>query len=198
MREAVNAFLQTSRAATAQEYGVSPVREPRAERKDEGDKFGDSSFPRARSSNSKSIAAAVFNLQTDGPVAHTVSTLPFLVDGRLVELDVALFEQHATTPTQEELRHRRLVIALDLSALGHIEVDVTFVGRRAALLVTCDVEEAANELSRHASGLRRTLGGLNWAVDALRYEVADQNTPAPVPRAVFEHATVGERLSLLY
>ena len=70
------------------------------------------------------LARWVLNAQTGGSVAHRVATLPLLLDGELVELDVAMFAQggDAQREQAEGIRHRELVFALTTPALGHIEI----------------------------------------------------------------------------
>ncbi|MFL6570755.1 MAG: hypothetical protein ACJ8G4_03290, partial [Burkholderiales bacterium] len=80
------------------------------------------SFDSRGGSSGEQLGQRVLNTQTGGAVSHRVGTLPLILGGRLVEVDVALFEQGGRQSRQGEPRLRHLVFLLDTASLGGVEV----------------------------------------------------------------------------
>ena len=132
-------------------------------------------------------AQRILNLQTRGSVAHRLGTLPLLVDGRLVELEVALFDEGHGEPddpanaTDASMRHRQIVIALETSSLGRVEVRSRIVGTRMQVSLATTASESTLALSLHSASLNDALQAQGWEVDGLSYltQQPTQQTPAP-------------------
>ncbi len=117
------------------------------------------------------LAIQLLNQQDDGSVGHRYGCLPLLVNGRLVELDVALFQQRA--PESAGRGVRRLVLLLRSPVLGEVGVTVQAVDDRLSVGIEAADAAACARLGTSAAGLRDLLSGLGWHVDALSIGVRD-------------------------
>jgi len=137
-----------------------------------------------------SLARWILNAQAGGSLAHRTLTVPLLVDGRLVELDIALFEQTAGRDGRGDaspLKHRQVVLSLHTEELGRIDVQAALAGDRVRVNVHCDRAEAADFLSMHSTGLALEMEALGLGVDELRYAVRENQAANVVLRSVAEH-----------
>lgn len=127
------------------------------------------------------LARWILNAQTGGAVAHRVATLPLLLDGELVELDVALFAQagdglrdgprHGQPESADgSIRHRELVFALTTATLGRVEVRALLANGHLRLSIAADSSASTQWLAEHAGALEAGLQQVGWLVDEQRYE----------------------------
>src|SRR5215467_8195339 len=128
---------------------------------------------------------ALLNVRVDGSVSHAIATLPLVVDGRRVELDVALFQQDRNADDPGKLLHGKVVIALATESLGRVEIGATLVGDHVQLALGSDDPGASEYMAWHAAGLRTEVEAQGWDVDEIRYLAGNAvGTPA---RVVLEH-----------
>src|SRR5262249_535412 len=114
--------------------------------------------PRAHGSGAgQQLGQWVMNTQTGGVVAHRVGTLPLLLGGRLVEVDVALFEQDARQSRQGESRSRHLVFVLDTASLGGVEVSARLVDSRLRIRFAAERDATLELLASRREALARQL-----------------------------------------
>ncbi len=152
------------------------------------------------------VARLILNVQSGGAIAHRVGTLPLVVDGRLHELDIALFEQ-ASGPEAERnpngakargaaaLRHRQVVFAVSTEALGTIEVRAAAAGANLRIAIGAPSRVSSEALAQHAAELATTLGGLGWSIDELAYRTTSGE--GLVGRTVLEHLVAPGSVSTL-
>jgi Flagellar hook-length control protein FliK len=136
------------------------------------------------------LARWILNAQTGGAVTHRVATLPLLLDGELVELDVALFAQNEDAqrePKADGIRHRELVFALTTEALGHIEVRALLANGHLRLRIAADSGAVSERLAEHAPTLEAGLQRIGWQVDEQRYESRVRGTAGGVIASVVDH-----------
>ena len=139
-------------------------------------------------------AARILNLQTRGAVAHSLGLLPLLVDGRLVELELALFDEGGSSgdDVAPAPRHRQIVIALDTETLGHVEVRARIAGTRMDLSLATESSAQTLALSMHSGRLSEDLRALGFEVDSLAYLTQPAAaTSAPVQCTVEHLITPG-------
>src|SRR5262245_11353268 len=96
---------------------------------------------------------ALLNVRVDGVVSHAIATLPLVVDGRRVELDVALFQQDRRGEDPGRLLHGKVVIALTTDSLGRVEIGATLVGDHVQLALGSDDAGASDYMARYAGAL---------------------------------------------
>ena len=135
------------------------------------------------------LARWILNAQNGGAVAHRVGTLPLLIGGRLVELDVAVFEEPAGEDGQEtsHIRHRRVVVAMDTETLGRIEASALFAADRIRVTLSTSSSESTGALARHMGPLTAELERSGWHVDEMKYETRAPVGPGGVMTSVVEH-----------
>ena len=138
-------------------------------------------------SSGEQLGQRVLNTQTGGAVSHRVGTLPLLLGGRLVEVDVALFDQGARQSRQGEARSRHLVFLLDTASLGGVEVSARLVDSRLRLRFAAERESTLELLAGRRDELSRRLAELGWTVDEIAYEPRESAGHNAAYRAVADH-----------
>jgi hypothetical protein len=170
--------------AAALTSALVPAETARAGTADTGS--GDS--PRSRG-RPRDAALHVFNVQTGGTVAHRLGVLPLVVDGRLIELEVALFDEGpaddgaAAAPP----RHRQIVIRLDTASLGQVEIRARIAGSRMDLSLSTPTSEATQALSMYGAALTGSLQGLGFELDGLAYGTHAASVPGGPLQCTVEH-----------
>ena len=143
---------------------------------------------RTQSGNGFDLARWILNAQNGGTVAHRVGTLPLLIGGRLVELDVALFEEHQDNGAEpSQIRHRRLVVAMETETLGRIEASALFAADHIRVTFSTSSSESTGALARRMGPLTAELEQFGWHVDEMKYETRAPVPPGAVLASVVEH-----------
>ena len=143
---------------------------------------------RTQTGNGFDLARWILNAQNGGTVAHRVGTLPLLIGGRLVELDVALFEEHQDGDREpSQVRHRRLVVAMDTETLGRIEASALFAADHIRVTFATSSSESTGALARRMGPLTAELEQFGWHVDEMKYETRAPAPPGAVLASVVEH-----------
>lgn len=133
------------------------------------------------------LAQWVLNAQTGGSVVHRLGTLPLLLGGRLVEVDVALFEQRREAAQQPAVQHRQLVFTLQTEHLGRVEVVARVVGERVRVSIVTENEANTTLAAAHAGALKASLVEAGWITDELSYETRTVNAQTGAVTSVVEH-----------
>jgi hypothetical protein len=134
-----------------------------------------------------SPAQRVLNTQGGGTVGHQLGLLPLMLDGRVVEVELALFEENEARERPGALRHRKLVLAFDTDALGRVQARAATAGDHIRVALGTESSAATNALLRYGEGLARALAAAGWQVDEVTHETrarADMSTPVS---AALEH-----------
>lgn len=142
----------------------------------------------------------LLNAQTGGAVAHRFLRIPLWLEGRLMEVTLALFAQKETADQSEGrdvdmLRYRSAVFSLDTENLGHLEVHAKMADRHVRIEVTADRMATAEYLGGQAARLRSVLDAFGWRVDDIRYGV--RTAPGGPVHAVIEHFIAQDSLNRL-
>src|SRR5262249_23516138 len=130
-------------------------------------------------------------------VAHRIDTLPVVLDDRLVEIDIATFEQRDSSGGNEHTRHRQVAFALDTENLGHLEINTRLAGKSVRLSLRSADSEITQQLAMHSGALIARLKEFGWELDEIKYETAAEARPGLVPSAVVEHLIARDSLSRL-
>jgi len=128
-------------------------------------------------------ALRLLNLQDEGSVAWRYGTLPLLVGGQLIELDLVMFrerEQHASRGSL-----KRLVMSLDTTHFGRVHVEARAVDSRLIVKLSAASADAVEILSSYGKEVRAAIEQLGWAVDEVRYEIEAPHASAA--QAVVKH-----------
>jgi hypothetical protein len=139
----------------------------------------------------------LLNAQTDGSVAHRMGTLPLLVGNRLIEVQVALFEQRRDAEQKPDARHRHLVFRLNTDTLGPIEISARLSGERVRVQIAARDATSTASLSAQAESLRTSLAENGWLIDEISYETRMDEGHNGVAHAVVEHVISQDSLNRL-
>jgi hypothetical protein len=121
-------------------------------------------------------ALRLLNLQDEGSVSWRYGTLPLLVGGQLIELDLVMFRERESHATRGSLR--RLVMTLDTTHFGRVHVEARAVDSRLMVRLSAPTSEAVDVMSAYGADVRAAIEQLGWAVDEIRYEVDSQGARA--------------------
>jgi Flagellar hook-length control protein FliK len=135
----------------------------------------------------KQLGQFLLNVQTEGSVSHRAGTIPLLLGNRLIEVDVAMFEQRRDAEQKHEARHRHLIFRLNTETLGKVEISARLVGAHVRVRITADDEAGTGTLANHADVLRRALNEAGWSIDEIVYETRSGEAHNTVAHAVVEH-----------
>jgi hypothetical protein len=182
LREAVKTALARSETASSVDTPAAPVDLSGAGAQDR-QAPGDG----GSGNGSGQLGQWVLNAQTGGSVLHRVGTLPLIIGGRLIEVDVALFEQDARRAKQGEARSRHLVFVLNTEGFGGVEVSARLVNSHVRVRFKSDRNATLDFLAGRQNELRRQLTQLGWVVDEIAYEPKADDEGNPAYRAVVDH-----------
>lgn len=153
---------------------------------------GDSNF------NEHEMGRWILNSQSDGSVAHWYTTIPIWVNGRIVELNMALFNQNdAFSSGSNNTKYRKIVFSLETDYLGSIQLSVVCANKNLKLEVVADNEYAADYLSRYMKDLKVVLNSEGWIIDEISYGVSDTTLRDGVVKTVVEHHISRDSLNQL-
>jgi hypothetical protein len=136
---------------------------------------------------SNRLAHWVLNAQTGGSVMHRLGTLPLLLGGRLIEVDVAMFEQRRDAVQKTQAQHRQLVFTLQTEHLGRVEVVARVVGDRVRVSVATDDEKNTAVAASHVQALKTSLAEAGWMTDEVSYETRTVDERTGAVSSVIEH-----------
>lgn len=142
------------------------------------------------------IADRVLNAQTGGVVTHRTGMLPLLVDGRLVEVSFAVFEQQRSQ-TQRPLQHRQLRFTLNTERLGRVDVLARIAGGHVRVQIATSDEALASQAAAHADSLGAQLREHGWTVDQIAHDTRAPDGLNAVVRSVIEHVVSQDSLDRL-
>ena len=129
------------------------------------------------------LAKLFLNLQDGGSVGYRYGTLPVIVSGQLVELDLVVLQQRqqsdASTPV------RRLVMSLRTESFGQVRIDARALDNRLVVTFTGESPRSADELASYGAELRTLLKRLGWNVEGVGYELDAQ--PGRAARQIIDH-----------
>jgi hypothetical protein len=114
-------------------------------------------------------ALRLLNLQDEGSVAWRYATLPLLVAGQLIELDVVMFAEREKPATRGALR--RLVMSLETAHFGRVQVEARAVDSRIIVRIGAGTADAVETLSAYGQDVRAAIERLGWSVDEIHYEI---------------------------
>lgn len=97
--------------------------------------------------------------------------LPLLIDGRLVEVDVALFRDRKNAYSAHPLQ--RMVMSVQTHSLGTVKISVDVVGERLAIAFLCESAAALTKLSNDEDRVRRLASESGWALESVRFRLQD-------------------------
>lgn len=106
----------------------------------------------------------IFNQQTDSEVQHRFHTLPVMIDGRLIEFDVALFDQKSSTHEEEGLMSKRLKFSLE-TEFGVVSLDAQVINQHVNLQILSQSQEMVALFDAYATTLAAEVAKAGWVLD---------------------------------
>jgi hypothetical protein len=139
----------------------------------------------------------LLNAQIDGAIQHRVSTLPVWLGDRLLEINIAIYEQRQNQNNQGKLNHRNIIFSLDLEALGQLDIEMAMENRHLRLKISADSHQATRQLLEHGHSLDQELDGFGWILDEISYATRERDEMGQVMSSVIEHYMAQDSLSRL-
>jgi hypothetical protein len=139
----------------------------------------------------------LLNAQIDGANQHRVSTLPVWLGDRLLEINIAIYEQRQNQNNQGKLNHRNIIFSLDLEALGQLDIEMAMENRHLRLKISADSHQATRQLLEHGHSLDQELDGFGWILDEISYATRERDEMGQVMSSVIEHYMAQDSLSRL-
>jgi hypothetical protein len=125
----------------------------------------------------------LLNLSDGGALRYRYATLPLLVAGKLVELDMALFQQKSSVSAAAS--PQRLSMSLNTNRLGAVRVVAQSLGSSLGITLASTSVRGVAALTAALSPIRERLAALGWQVDGLRCELVAE-VPA-AGREIIDH-----------
>ena len=133
-----------------------------------------------------SQAWQLLNTQIDGSVSHRVCTLPMWLGNQLIEINIAIYEQHKNQ-AQDGIKYKRLVFCLELEHLGKIEVETVIENKNIRMTVSADQEIATQWLAEHTAYLKNDLVEYGFKLDEISYQTRQRDALGDVVGTVMQH-----------
>lgn len=156
---------------------------------------GDTTTDSGKQNSDQRLGQWVLNAQTEGSVAHRTGTIPLLVGNRLMEVEIALFEQRRHAGPKTDARHRHLVFRLNTETLGTVEISAKLAGDHVRVHVISEDDRAAKPLSSESQALRTALSDAGWKVDEVVYETRSLGDRNAAASAVVDHVIQQDSLN---
>jgi Flagellar hook-length control protein FliK len=139
------------------------------------------------------LARQLLNEQDGGSIAYRYGTLPLLIAGQLVELDLVYF--HERTRSERSANLRRLVMTFKTERLGRVQVVAQALAEHLSIEIASDSRQANAALAAHEEEIKDLLTQLGWNVDGVEYELDPD--PRRAASHVIAHVLNSDRLDRL-
>jgi hypothetical protein len=131
----------------------------------------------------RALSQELLGLSDGGALTYRYATLPLLVAGRLVELDMALFQQKPSASAVGS--PQRLVMSLNTSRLGTVRIVAQSLRSNLSIALASTSERGVAILTAALGPMRERLKALGWQVDGVRCELATEVSSAG--REIIDH-----------
>lgn len=139
------------------------------------------------------VLSQILNRQTGAAYQHRFETLPIIIDGRVTEFDLALFDHSANEQNENRVRARHLKFSLK-TEMGIVAIDAHVFNDRIRVHFNTDADWAAKEFELYQDDLELALGNAGWTLDAAEYR-SDTGFISPAARVV-EHVLAQDSLRI--
>src|SRR5258706_511888 len=124
----------------------------------------------------RQLAQWLLNVGDGGSVGDRYCTLPPLGGGPPVEINLALFQEHAAAPVARPLH--RMVMNVQTQRFGSVRVRLEALDARLKVSVSSATAAGTAALADSEPQLRAMLAGMGWQVEALTFHTEDAQRPA--------------------
>jgi len=137
------------------------------------------------------------NNQVEGAVQHRVSTIPIWINERLIEVDVAMYEQRKNLQNTPNINNKKIIFSLDLENLGSVSVELMLNNKHIKMAITTDGQESTEALLSHGIDLTDSIKEQAWSLDEISYMSKSKDEVGNVIGSVLEHFVTQGSLSRL-
>ena len=130
----------------------------------------------------------LLNVQTDSSVAHKILTLPFLLGGKLVEINVALFSERQAANSNSN-GYKRIILSLSTESLGNVAIDVKIRENQLKLNFTSGDEQGIDSIAQYLSELKSVLRENGWEIEEIKYGYSEIANNQAIHSIVEHHVT---------
>lgn len=135
----------------------------------------------------------ILNKQTDAAYQHRFESLPIIIDGKIMEFDLALFDHSAKEHVEDRVRSRHLKFSLE-TYRGAIVVDANVFNNRINVHFSTESEWAAKEFELYQGELQLALGDAGWILESAHYG-SDLKRTSPAA-GIVEHVLAQDSLRI--
>ena len=140
----------------------------------------------------------LLNAQSDGTVSHRVSVVPFVINDRLVEVDMALFSQRQRRGQPDSIEYKKIALSLELDMLGKVDVQINMANKNARININTANHLVTNEMVNFMPFLKEDFAQFGVKLDELSYGIIEKNNLGHVIGSVVEHYITQDSLSRVY
>lgn len=140
----------------------------------------------------------LLNSQSDGTVSHRIAVIPFIINEKLIEVDVAFFSQRHHHASDNSIVYKKIVLSLNLDMLGKIDVEIALANRNARVKINSDKNIITEEMVKYMPQLKADLEVQKIKIDELSYETTVSNDLGNVINSVVNHYVTQDSLSRIY
>ena len=132
----------------------------------------------------RALSQELLSLSDGSALTYRYATLPLLVGGKLLELDMALFQQKS--PSSSAIGSpQRLVMSINTNRLGTVRIVAQSLRSNLSVALTSTSERGVAVLTTALGSIREHLAALGWQVDGARVELATDVSSAG--REIIDH-----------
>lgn len=117
----------------------------------------------------------LLNIDTEGTIAHSFDVLAMIVNDRLMEFDVAFFDQANTQ--QEAILSKQVMFELE-TLMGKVGIVAKLVNNRLSVAFNTDRQVFLEVLQQQQESLSRSLNDAGWILEQMHYEQSSQRISA--------------------
>lgn len=114
----------------------------------------------------------ILNASNGSHAKHRFQTLPIIIDGKLIEFDVAFFDQAPSEKRDTVLKSRCLKFALNTD-LGLLNIEARIVNDRLSINFNSKNDFLISKIEEYESSLNANLIDAGWQVESMQYQVGD-------------------------
>lgn len=122
------------------------------------------------------LFSKIFNVSNGSHAQHRFQTLPIIIDGKLIEFDVAFFD-HAAQGKNLVLKSKRLKFSLN-TEFGLLNLEARVVNDRLSVSFSSKNDYFLSEIEDFDADLNLNLTDAGWLVDNIKYRKEEEDTPA--------------------
>ena len=125
----------------------------------------------------RELFSRIFNVSNGSHAQHRFQTLPIIIDGKLIEFDVAFFDQLAQGSTNLVLKSRCLKFSLK-TEFGLLNLEARVVNNRLDISFSSESDYLLSQIEQHDLNLNVSLTDAGWLVNNIKYKKTDDEEAA--------------------